>query len=246
MSVHEKIGESTIGVEAPAGVASEVLANAFAVQHTVLDAANINAPSALDDSVYASLKRALDLFVAVPALIVLAPVMAMIALFIKLDAKGPVLFRQTRHGLNGRPFDIIKFRSMSVLENGDVIRQASRNDARVTRFGWFLRTFSLDELPQLLNVISGEMSIIGPRPHARAHDEMYSRLIDSYALRHNMKPGITGWAQVHGLRGETPTLDIMRARVDYDLWYVNNANIALDIEILFRTAFEVFRRRNAY
>jgi len=246
VSTHEKILDSTIGVEAPSVVPGDVLTSAFAVQHAAIGAANVNVPSALDDNVYATLKRALDLLVAVPALFVLAPLMAVVAIAVRLDSKGSVLFRQTRLGLGGKPFDIIKFRTMTVMENGDVIRQASRNDSRVTRIGHFLRTFSLDELPQLINVLKGEMSIIGPRPHARAHDEMYGRLIDCYALRQNMKPGITGWAQVHGLRGETPTIDIMRARVDYDLWYVNNANIALDIEILFRTLLEVFRRRNAY
>jgi lipopolysaccharide/colanic/teichoic acid biosynthesis glycosyltransferase len=135
---------------------------------------------------------------------------------------------------------------MTVLENGDIIRQAHRDDERITRIGRFLRSFSLDELPQLMNVIRGEMSVIGPRPHARAHDQMYAKLIDCYVLRQGIKPGITGWAQVHGLRGETPTVESMRARVDYDIWYVRNANIALDLEILLRTALEVFRRRNAY
>src|SRR6185312_3136823 len=171
--------------------------------------ANVNVPTALDDTVYASLKRALDLLIAVPVLILLAPLLAVISLFIRLDSTGPVLFRQTRLGLGGKPFDIVKFRTMTVLENGACIRQATRNDARVTRFGRFLRALSLDELPQLFNVIHGEMSIIGPRPHARAHDEMFAKLIDCYPLRQNMKPGITGWAQVHGLRGETATIDAM-------------------------------------
>ncbi len=241
MSLHENIADRAIGAEVPA--TADALSNAFTVQH--VEPANVNGTSALDDTVYVSLKRALDLAVAIPALILLAPLLMVIAIGVRLDG-APVLFRQTRLGLNGKPFDIFKFRTMTVLENGDVIRQVSRNDARVTRFGRFLRAFSLDELPQLLNVIKGEMSIIGPRPHARAHDEMFTRLIDCYAQRQNMKPGITGWAQVHGLRGETPMVEDMRKRVDYDLWYVANANIALDIEILFRTAAEVFRRRNAY
>ncbi len=245
MSIHETIADSTIGVEAPGGTTSEALAGAFAVQHTQL-AANLNGTSALDDNVYASLKRALDLLVAVPMLIILSPLLLLIAVMVRFDSAGPALFRQTRLGLDGRPFDIVKFRTMTVQENGETIRQATRNDARVTRLGRILRSTSLDELPQLLNVIHGEMSIIGPRPHARAHDEMFARLISCYELRQGMKPGITGWAQVHGLRGETPTIESMRARVDYDLWYVNNANIALDFEILFRTALEVVRRRNAY
>jgi exopolysaccharide biosynthesis polyprenyl glycosylphosphotransferase len=235
-------------VIASAGAAAtpDTFIEAFAVNAANFAPANVNVPSAIDDTLYASFKRGLDLIIAVPALIVVAPLLAVIALLVRLDSGGPVFFRQTRLGLGGKPFNIVKFRTMSVMENGDTVRQVTRNDVRVTRFGRFLRAFSLDELPQLLNVISGEMSIIGPRPHARAHDEMYGRMIDCYALRQNIKPGITGWAQVHGLRGETATLEAMRARVDYDVWYVKNANIALDIEILFRTALEVFRRRNAY
>jgi exopolysaccharide biosynthesis polyprenyl glycosylphosphotransferase len=226
--------------------ASSSLVGTFCMPDTRPLAANLNAANAFDGTVYASLKRALDLAVAIPALIVLSPLLALIALLIKLDSAGPVLFCQHRLGRAGRPFAVVKFRSMRVLEDGDTIRQATRNDARVTRVGRFLRASSLDELPQLLNVIAGEMSIIGPRPHARAHDEMYAALIDCYTLRQKMMPGITGWAQVHGLRGETPTVESMRARVDYDLWYVNNANIALDLEILFRTVLEVVRHRNAY
>ncbi|HEV2561697.1 MAG TPA: exopolysaccharide biosynthesis polyprenyl glycosylphosphotransferase [Rhizomicrobium sp.] len=191
-------------------------------------------------------KRALDLFLAIPALILLSPVMLGIAILIVLDSRGPVFFRQTRTGLNGRPFSIFKFRSMSVLENGDHIMQARQNDPRVTRIGRVLRRTSLDELPQLLNVISGEMSLVGPRPHAQAHDRLYATLIGNYPQRQLAKPGITGWAQVHGLRGETPTVESMKARVDFDLWYVRNASFVLDVEILFRTVFEIFRRTNAY
>jgi exopolysaccharide biosynthesis polyprenyl glycosylphosphotransferase len=245
VSIQENTANQVVG-EAPV-IPRDALADAFKIEHAAAaTGANVNIPSALDDAIYASFKRGLDLMVAVPALILLAPLLALVAVLVRLDSKGPSLFRQTRLGLNGKPFDIIKFRSMTVQENGDVIRQASRNDARVTRLGRFLRASSIDELPQLFNVIAGEMSIIGPRPHARAHDEMYSKLIDCYDLRQGMKPGITGWAQVNGLRGETPTVETMRARVDYDLWYVNNANIALDIEILLRTVVELFRRRNAF
>jgi exopolysaccharide biosynthesis polyprenyl glycosylphosphotransferase len=194
----------------------------------------------------AALKRAMDLVLAAGLLCVFAPLLLLIAVLIRLDSPGPILFRQMRLGLNGRPFDILKFRSMSVLENGDRIVQATRNDPRITRVGRILRKTSLDELPQLVNVLKGEMSLVGPRPHARAHDEHYEKLIEIYRLRQTVKPGITGWAQVHGLRGETPTLASMRSRVEHDVWYARNISLALDIEILVRTAFEIFRHRNAH
>jgi len=195
---------------------------------------------------HAVLKRIFDLVIAIPALMVVAPVMALIALLVRLDSQGPALFWQTRLGLGGRPFAILKFRSMRVQENGADVRQAQRNDARVTGIGRFLRASSLDELPQLINVIRGEMSLVGPRPHAWAHDEMYDRLIANYSLRQAVKPGITGWAQVHGHRGETSTVEAMRRRVDLDIWYTQNAGLALDFKILLRTPLEVLRGRNAY
>jgi len=193
-----------------------------------------------------ALKRLLDLAIAVPMLVLLAPLLAAIALWIALDSTGPVLFRQTRRGLGGRPFTIVKFRTMNVLENGAGVVQATENDPRVTRAGRILRKASLDELPQLLNVIKGEMSLVGPRPHALAHDDYYGVRIEDYALRQSVKPGITGWAQVHGLRGETPTLDSMRQRVLLDVWYARNTELVLDLEILLRTPFEVLRHRNAH
>jgi Undecaprenyl-phosphate glucose phosphotransferase len=191
-------------------------------------------------------KRAIDLALGVPALVVALPLLAAIALAVRLDSPGPVLFRQQRLGFRGRPFTILKFRTMTVQENCATVTQATRCDARVTRIGRILRAWSLDELPQLFNVLKGEMSLVGPRPHACVHDARYARLIGHYELRQHVKPGITGWAQVNGRRGETPTVESMRDRVDFDVWYAKNAGIALDIEILFRTAFEVFRRRNAY
>ena len=191
-------------------------------------------------------KRLLDLAIAVPALIILAPLLAFLALLVRLDSPGPMLFRQKRLGYRGRPFDILKFRTMRVLEDGEAIAQARPDDARTTRVGRWLRAFSLDELPQLVNVVNGEMSLVGPRPHARAHDEFYARLIAGYSRRQDVKPGITGWAQIHGLRGATPTVDSMSRRVDFDVWYANHANFALDMEILLRTPLEVLRRRNAY
>ena len=191
--------------------------------------------------------RVLDVLAASFGLFALAPLFVLVSLMIALDSPGPVLFRQTRKGLNGRTFRIYKFRTMRVLEDGPVVRQATRDDARVTRVGRILRATSLDELPQLLNVLSGEMALVGPRPHALAHDEYYSREISSYDLRFQVKPGITGWAQVNGARGETPTLDHMRRRIELDLWYVQHKSIALDLTIVVRTLrAELGRRSGAY
>ncbi len=191
-------------------------------------------------------KRLVDIVVAVTALVVLAPLMAAVAVAIKLDSNGPVFFRQTRHGFNGRPFGIYKFRSMTVMENGDVVRQAKRDDDRVTRVGYWIRRLSIDELPQLLNVVYGDMSIVGPRPHASAHDRYFTSTIEKYAFRHHVKSGITGWAQVRGARGETDTLDKMQQRVELDLWYINNWSIWLDFSIMIRTVFVVFAAENAH
>jgi Undecaprenyl-phosphate glucose phosphotransferase len=193
-----------------------------------------------------ALKRSLDIVVALGGIVMLAPMMVIIALAIKLDSPGPALFRQTRRGFNSREFKIFKFRTMSVLEDGATVTQAVRNDTRVTRMGSWLRKTSLDELPQLFNVLSGEMSIVGPRPHATAHDDQFSELISHYAFRHHMKPGITGWAQANGYRGETPTLDAIKKRVELDIWYVDNWSVALDIRIIFQTVIELLRGRNAY
>jgi putative colanic acid biosynthesis UDP-glucose lipid carrier transferase len=195
---------------------------------------------------YATLKRIFDLIVAIPLLILTAPLMLAIALLIRLDSSGPIIFRQARLGLGGRPFGILKFRTMNVVEDGALIVQAARNDSRVTRVGTFLRASSLDELPQLVNVIIGEMSLVGPRPHAVAHDAIYGALIPQYAQRQSVKPGVTGWAQVNGLRGGTPTIDLMLRRVEFDVWYARHASITLDLKILLRTPLEMLRRRNAY
>lgn len=192
------------------------------------------------------LKRLLDVSVAAFTIALLLPLFVTIAALIKFDSSGPVFFRQTRNGHQGKPFRIWKFRSMRVQEDGPVIKQAQRGDPRVTRIGRFLRKSSLDELPQLINILTGEMSLVGPRPHAQAHDELYARSIESYELRQHVKPGLTGWAQVNGLRGETATLDAMNRRIEFDLWYAVNASVLLDVEILARTAIEVFRNKNAY
>jgi undecaprenyl-phosphate galactose phosphotransferase/putative colanic acid biosynthesis UDP-glucose lipid carrier transferase len=191
-------------------------------------------------------KRTLDLALAGTALILLLPLLAVVSIAIKLDSRGPVIFCQGRRGFNGREFMIWKFRTMTVLENGADVRQAKRNDERVTRIGRLLRATSIDELPQLVNVLWGDMSLVGPRPHAIAHDDEYGRSIGKYAFRHHVKPGITGWAQVNGFRGETRGLDLMKERINLDLWYINNWNFWLDLWIIIRTCFEVARGRNAY
>ncbi|MCA1495212.1 undecaprenyl-phosphate glucose phosphotransferase [Bradyrhizobium sp. NBAIM03] len=193
-----------------------------------------------------ALKRALDLAGASLALFVFAPVMLVTAVLIKLTSPGPVFFRQTRHGFGGRAFRIFKFRTMRVLEDGPTIQQAQKNDPRVTPIGKWLRKTSIDELPQLLNVLKGDMSLVGPRPHAAAHNTEYEQIIGNYAFRHHVKPGITGWAQVNGYRGETRTLDLMQKRVEYDLWYINNWSLWLDVSIIIKTAFISFGQARAY
>ena len=191
-------------------------------------------------------KRRLDVIVAGVAIALLAPLLALTALLVKLDSKGPVIFSQRRTGLGGRTFAILKFRSMRVLEDGAEVKQAVEGDDRITRVGRIIRKLSIDELPQLFNVLKGDMSLVGPRPHAIAHDEYYGARISNYGLRFKVKPGITGWAQVNGARGETPTIEIMQDRINYDAWYARNRNLALDIKILAMTPLEVISTRNAY
>jgi undecaprenyl-phosphate galactose phosphotransferase/putative colanic acid biosynthesis UDP-glucose lipid carrier transferase len=190
-------------------------------------------------------KRIFDVVVASLSLVLLSVLLAVVALLIKVESGGPVIFRQRRRGFNGQEFTIYKFRTMHVLEDGNTILQAQKNDARVTSLGRILRVTSIDELPQLVNVLRGQMSIVGPRPHAVAHDNEFSRQIENYALRHHMKPGITGWAQINGLRGETNE-QLMNRRVDLDLWYINNWSMRLDARIVAQTFIEVARHRNAY
>jgi Undecaprenyl-phosphate glucose phosphotransferase len=192
------------------------------------------------------LKRVMDIVVSSFGLLVLCPVMLFAAILIRLDSPGPILFRQVRKGINGQPFRILKFRTMSVMEDGAVVAQTTRKDTRVTRAGYWLRRASIDELPQLLNVLLGEMSIVGPRPHALAHDNEYTNLIANYSRRHHVKPGITGWAQVNGFRGGTPELAMMQRRVELDLWYIANWSLVLDFWIIVRTCFELPRARNAF
>jgi Undecaprenyl-phosphate glucose phosphotransferase len=183
------------------------------------------------------LKRSFDLIVATIALIVLMPLLLLVALAIKLDSPGPVLFRQTRHGFNNTSIRIFKFRTMTTVEDGSQFRQAVRNDPRITRVGRLLRRTNIDELPQLLNVLLGQMSIVGPRPHATAHNKMFEKRIGSFARRHNVKPGLTGWAQVNGCRGETDTLAKMQRRVELDLQYIDNWSFFFDLRICVLTLF---------
>ena len=191
-------------------------------------------------------KRAEDVILGSIILAIIAIPMLIIAAAIKLTSHGPVFFRQTRYGLNGHAIRVLKFRTMRVAEDGGSIKQATANDPRVTRLGAFLRRTSLDELPQFLNVLTGEMSIVGPRPHAVAHNELYRKQIPGYMLRHKVKPGITGWAQVNGWRGETDTLDKMAKRIEHDLAYIRSWDLALDLKIIFLTVFGRAVWRNAH
>lgn len=176
----------------------------------------------------------------------LAIPMLCIAAAVKLTSPGPAIFRQKRYGLDGKEITVYKFRSMSTQDNGNVVKQATKNDPRVTRLGAFLRRTSLDELPQFINVLQGRMSIVGPRPHAVAHNEEYRKLITGYMLRHKIRPGITGWAQVNGLRGETDTLDKMAKRVEYDLDYMHRWSVGFDLKIILKTVVGGFSDKNAY
>ncbi len=191
-------------------------------------------------------KRVSDIVLSILILVLISPIMLAIAIGVKMTSPGPVLFVQRRYGLDGKDIMVYKFRSMSVCENGDTIRQATRNDNRITPLGAFLRKTSLDELPQFFNVLQGRMSIVGPRPHAVAHNEMYRKLIKGYMVRHKVKPGITGWAQVNGHRGETEQLEKMEARIEFDLDYLRNWSLKLDLAIIAKTVLVVAYDKQAY
>jgi putative colanic acid biosynthesis UDP-glucose lipid carrier transferase len=192
------------------------------------------------------LKRLEDLFLSISILTVIALPMLFIALAVKFTSKGPIIFRQDRYGLNGRKIKVWKFRSMTVTENDAVVTQATKGDTRITKVGAFLRRTSLDELPQFINVLKGDMSVIGPRPHAVVHNEEYRKIVDFYMLRHKVKPGITGWAQVNGARGETETVDKMKTRVEFDLEYIRNWSLWLDVKIVTLTVFKGFVGKHVY
>ncbi|WP_439672239.1 Putative colanic acid biosysnthesis UDP-glucose lipid carrier transferase [Cupriavidus necator] len=191
------------------------------------------------------LKASFDRAFALAALVGLAPVLLVVALLVKVSSPGPVLFRQQRLGMDGSPFYVYKFRTMRLHDDVGVT-QAVRGDARITRIGAFLRRTSLDELPQFLNVLRGEMSVVGPRPHAMEHNELYKELIDRYMLRHRVKPGITGWAQINGLRGQTDTVEKMRRRIEFDIYYIQHWSFQLDLRIILRTALHGWTGASAY
>lgn len=193
-----------------------------------------------------TMKRAVDILVSLFALIILSPLLIIVALAVKMDSPGPAIFRQRRIGFHQEPFMILKFRTMSVMEDGPVVAQARRNDVRVTRLGKWLRATSIDELPQLINVLKGEMSLVGPRPHAEAHDTKFAGLISTYSQRSLAKPGITGWAQINRCRGETRTIEAMEARVDRDLWYIRNWSLRLDCIILISSIRVILDTADTY
>jgi putative colanic acid biosynthesis UDP-glucose lipid carrier transferase len=191
-------------------------------------------------------KRAEDLVLGSIITVLIAPLLLLLAIGVKLSSPGPAIFKQRRNGLDGKEVIVYKFRSMRTQDDGAVVKQATKGDPRITPFGAFLRRTSLDELPQFINVLQGRMSIVGPRPHAVAHNEQYRQLIKAYMVRHKVKPGITGWAQIHGHRGETDTIEKMQARVEYDLEYLRNWSLGLDLQIIARTIKLVFFDRHAY
>jgi len=192
------------------------------------------------------IKRLEDLLLCAVILPIIIIPMLLIAIGIKLTSRGPVLFKQKRYGINGEEINVWKFRSMTVCENGNDVKQATKNDVRITPFGNFLRKTSLDELPQFFNVLQGCMSVVGPRPHAVAHNELYRKKIQGYMLRHKVKPGITGLAQINGCRGETDTIDKMEARIHHDLEYIKKWSLWLDLKIVFLTTFKGFVNKQAY
>jgi putative colanic acid biosynthesis UDP-glucose lipid carrier transferase len=192
------------------------------------------------------IKRISDVVLSSSILLMIAPAMLLIAMGVKLSSPGPVLFKQRRYGLDGKEIVVYKFRSMTVMEDDEQVNQATRSDPRITRFGGFLRKTSLDELPQFINVLQGRMSIVGPRPHAISHNEIYRNLVKGYMIRHKVKPGITGWAQINGFRGETDLLEKMQLRVDHDLDYLRNWSLFLDLFIIFKTIGVVINDKNAY
>ena len=193
-----------------------------------------------------ALKRFEDIVLSFLILCFLFFPMILIAMAVKLTSPGPIIFKQKRYGLDGKKIFVYKFRSMTTQDNGPVVKQATKNDPRITKLGAFLRRTSLDELPQFINVLQGRMSIVGPRPHAIAHNEEYRKIIEGYMLRHKVRPGITGWAQVNGFRGETDTVEKMQKRVEYDLEYIHNWSVWLDVKIIIKTAFGSLFDKNAY
>jgi putative colanic acid biosynthesis UDP-glucose lipid carrier transferase len=192
------------------------------------------------------IKRGSDIVLSLLILTLISPLLLVIALCVKLTSTGPAIFRQRRYGIDGSEIIVYKFRTMTVMDDGELIQQAHKHDPRVTPIGAFLRRTSLDELPQFFNVLQGRMSIVGPRPHAVAHNEMYRKLIKGYMLRHKVAPGITGWAQINGYRGETDQLEKMKGRIDHDLEYLRNWSLRLDLYIIAKTVWVIFGSENAH
>lgn len=209
-----------------------------------VSAVDLNSP--VSSGMGGLIKTVFDKIFAATALILLLPLFIVIAAGVKLTSPGPVFFKQPRLGLNGKKIYVYKFRSMKVHQETNTVTQATRADPRITRFGQFLRRTSLDELPQFINVLKGDMSVVGPRPHALQHNDKYKDLLEMYMVRHRVKPGITGWAQINGYRGETDTIDKMRKRVQFDLYYIKNWSFLMDLKIIFWTTFKGWTGANAY
>jgi putative colanic acid biosynthesis UDP-glucose lipid carrier transferase len=240
----DKLADSTVSVYFVPDFFTFNLLNSRWIDHQGITAVSIyDSPFTGLDS---TLKRLEDIILSIVILCIVAIPMMMIAIGIKVTSKGPVLFKQNRYGIDGEEIKVWKFRSMTVADNGDKIVQATKGDSRITPFGAFLRKTSLDELPQFFNALAGEMSIVGPRPHAVAHNEEYREKIQGYMLRHKVKPGITGLAQINGFRGETDTLDKMEGRIHYDLQYIQSWSLWLDLKIIMLTVFKGFTHKNAY
>jgi len=242
--VLEKLGDKMVNVSVIPDIYQAITLNAGVSDLDGLPLVNI-----IDSPMYgwnSVLKRFVDLSFSTLAVIVTAPLMLAIAAAVKVSSPGPVLFKQRRYGMDGKVICIYKFRTMSVCEDGVDVPQAKKCDPRVTRIGAFLRRMSLDELPQFFNVLKGDMSVVGPRPHAISHNELYKKLIKNYMLRHKVKPGITGWAQVNGYRGETDTIEKMAYRVKYDLFYIEHWSVWFDLKIMLLTVVSGFSGKNAY
>jgi putative colanic acid biosysnthesis UDP-glucose lipid carrier transferase len=227
----------------PDTVSMQILSHKM-IQFLGLTAVELNQP--VSGGVHGIAKDLFDKLFALTALILLAPLFIVLAILIKFSSHGPVFFKQPRLGLNGKPFNVYKFRSMKLHEERGTVKQATQDDPRITKIGRFIRRTSLDELPQFINVLRGDMSVVGPRPHALQHNEMYKDKLEMYMLRHRVKPGITGWAQIHGYRGETDTVDKMAKRVEFDLHYIQNWSLWMDIKIIVWTAFKGWTGSNAY
>ena len=243
-SILEKCGDTTTSVHLISDFFTYNLLNARL--HEVGDMQTLSVYDSPLFGINDVLKRFFDILFSLFTLILIAFPMLMIAVAIKLTSKGPVIFKQTRYGLDGRKIEVWKFRSMTTMDNGDIIVQATKGDARITPLGAFLRKSSFDELPQFVNVLQGRMSVVGPRPHAVAHNEEYRKLIPYYMLRHKVKPGITGLAQINGFRGETDTLGKMEGRVAYDLDYIKNWSLMMDFKIVFLTVLKGFFNKDVY